>query len=100
MNIQVLTPSVLLSSDLDKLNILSEIYPVFHKFYRVIVEKAFAFQQERQVSFILHSATERYLQLIANRKQVFEQIPQHYIASYLGIKPQSLSRIRKNLANH
>ncbi|OJJ16325.1 hypothetical protein BKI52_34095 [marine bacterium AO1-C] len=98
MNIQVLTPSVLLVSDLDNLNVLSEKHVIINKFYRVIVERAFAFQQERQVSFILNSATERYLQLIKDRKQIFEEIPQHYIASYLGIKPQSLSRIRKNLA--
>jgi hypothetical protein len=43
------------------------------------------------------TAEERYLTLMNERPKVFERIPQHYIASYLGIKPPSLSRIRKRI---
>ena len=45
----------------------------------------------------LLNAKERYLNLIKRSSKIIKKIPQHYIASYLGIKPQSLSRIRKNL---
>jgi CRP/FNR family transcriptional regulator, anaerobic regulatory protein len=40
---------------------------------------------------------ERYVNLMTQRPELFEKIPQHYIASYLGIKPESLSRIRKRI---
>ncbi len=40
---------------------------------------------------------QRYLNLLKQRPEVVERIPQHYIASYLGIKPESLSRIRKRI---
>jgi CRP-like cAMP-binding protein len=40
---------------------------------------------------------QRYLNLLKQRPEVVERIPQHYIASYLGIQPESLSRIRKRI---
>ena len=45
----------------------------------------------------LLDSKERYLNLIKKSPIIINKIPQHYITSYLGIKPQSLSRIRKNL---
>ena len=45
--------------------------------------------------FISSSPEERYLNLLENRPNLLNRIPHHYIASYLGMKPQSLSRIRK-----
>jgi len=45
----------------------------------------------------LLDAKERYLNLIKKSPKIINKIPQHYITSYLGIKPQSLSRIRNNL---
>jgi len=44
------------------------------------------------------SAEERYLKFIKTYPKLFEQVPQNQIASYLGITPQSLSRIRKELS--
>jgi CRP-like cAMP-binding protein len=45
-------------------------------------------------------AEEKYLKLLQDLPQVLRRVPQHYIASYLGIRPQSLSRIRKNICEH
>jgi CRP-like cAMP-binding protein len=42
-------------------------------------------------------AEERYLKMVETYPHILQRIPQHHIASYLGIKPQSLSRIRKNI---
>lgn len=43
-------------------------------------------------------AEEAYLKMLTDFPQILPRVPQHYIASYLGIKPQSLSRIRKNIS--
>ena len=55
--------------------------------------------KEEWTQFITSSPEERYLHLLATKPVLFNKVPQHQIASYLGIKPQSLSRIRKRLAN-
>jgi DNA-directed RNA polymerase specialized sigma subunit len=49
------------------------------------------------VSFIKDSPTQRYLNLIEERPQVLQRVPQHYIASYLGVSTVHLSRIKSQL---
>jgi hypothetical protein len=51
--------------------------------------------QKRELSFILESQTQRYNNLIAENPQIIDQIPLQYIASFIGVKPETLSRIRK-----
>lgn len=50
--------------------------------------------------FITSSPEERYLNLVETKSQLIDRVPHHQIASYLGIKPQSLSRIRKRIAKN
>ena len=71
--------------------------PKFEKFGRLVAENAYLGLRKRTEMLTNQTAEERYLELIKQRPKVIERIPQHYIASYLGIKPQSLSRIRKRL---
>jgi len=49
--------------------------------------------------FVSSTPEERYLNLLKTRPNLFNRIPHHQIASYLGMKPQSLSRIRKRIAS-
>lgn len=49
--------------------------------------------------FITSSPEERYLHLLENKPHLLNRVPHHQLASYLGMKPQSLSRIRKRLSN-
>lgn len=46
------------------------------------------------LSMQIHTPKQRYAELVKNRPEIIQRIPQHYIASYLGITPVSLSRIR------
>jgi len=55
-------------------------------------------QQATLTIFIASGSTERYLQLVKERPELVNRVPQYQIASYLGIKPETLSRIRKKLA--
>jgi CRP/FNR family transcriptional regulator, anaerobic regulatory protein len=72
---------------------------VWQKFGRLIAEYILVFATNRNKSLLYNSPEERYLLLMKDRPKVMERVPQHYIASYLGIKPESLSRIRKRIAD-
>ncbi len=54
-------------------------------------------KQSQQIEMMTKSAEERYLDLMKDRPEVLQRIPQKHIASYLGITTQSLSRIRKRI---
>jgi hypothetical protein len=71
--------------------------PKFERFGRLMAEQAVIGLRNKTDLLTLLNAKDRYLDLLKDRPKVMERIPQHYIASYLGIKPQSLSRIRRNL---
>jgi CRP-like cAMP-binding protein len=49
------------------------------------------------VTFITSSPEERYRKLLTDRPDLLGRVPQHQIASYLGVTPESLSRIRKRI---
>lgn len=65
------------------------------KILRIAAEVSFIDKQQQQIDLLTKTAQERYLELFKKIPKVFQRIPQKYIASYLGITPQSLSRLRK-----
>lgn len=69
----------------------------FKKFSLVIFEQAIATTQIRANDFATLTADLRYKKLIEQQPEIIQNVPIQYIASYLGIKPQSLSRIRKQM---
>ena len=71
----------------------------FEKFGRLIAEKLFVDAVKSKRNLMFQSAEDRYLELIEAKPQILNRLPQHLIASYLGIQPQSLSRIRAKLAS-
>ena len=98
MSIQALTPVHVLSiskTDLDK---LCDNYKSLERIGRLNAERIYRRKEEREVALLTMSATERYIDLLNRHPKLLKQIRLKYIASYLGIKPESLSRIRKQLA--
>lgn len=71
----------------------------FEKFGRLIAERLFVDAVKSKRNLMIQSAEDRYLELIEDKPEILNRLPQHLIASYLGIQPQSLSRIRAKLAN-
>jgi len=69
----------------------------FEHLGREMAEQLFLQWHEKSKSLLMDSATERYTKLIENRSQLPQRVPQYLIAEYLGITPESLSRIRKSL---
>jgi CRP/FNR family transcriptional regulator, anaerobic regulatory protein len=72
--------------------------PAWEKFGRLIAEFILVRIMERNRAMLFLNAEEQYLNLMKTRPKVIASIPQRYIASYLGIQPESLSRIRKKLS--
>lgn len=97
-NIEALEKSEMLLLSAKDLQQLYIDIPKFERFGRLMAENAFLGIRQRTEMLENLTADERYLKLIKERPKVFERIPQHYIASYLGIKPPSLSRIRKRIS--
>jgi CRP-like cAMP-binding protein len=98
MSIQALRPVTVLSisrTDLDK---LCDKYKSIERIGRLNAERIYRRKEEREISLLTMSATERYIDLLNRHPKLLKEIPLKYIASYLGIKPESLSRIRKKLA--
>jgi CRP-like cAMP-binding protein len=97
MNLQALRDTVCYQATIDEIEALIAVYPnllnVFFKLYEFLLVRS----KKRQLSLIFDSPRERYLNLFKERPEIIAEIPQHYIASYLGIQPETLSRIRRKI---
>jgi|TARA_B110000259_G_scaffold23881_1_gene24517 CRP-like cAMP-binding protein len=69
--------------------------PKLQELSRSIVEKLYIEISEKYESFFIKTAEERYLELINSEPDILKIVPQYMIASYLGITPEGLSRIKK-----
>lgn len=73
--------------------------PKYEKLCRMSIENDFGEQQEVLAKFVTSTPEERYRNLIETRSDLIRRVPQYHLASYLGIQPESLSRIRKRLSS-
>lgn len=64
---------------------------------RRMAENMFLIKSKREIALLSKTAEERYLDLFLERPKLLKQIPLKYIASYIGVTPQALSRIRKRI---
>ncbi|HNF71552.1 MAG TPA: Crp/Fnr family transcriptional regulator [Chitinophagaceae bacterium] len=96
--IETLEPCEVLSLSYQSQTELYSIFPKMNEFVRKALEIRFILLHDLFISYLLNSPEERYLMLIKERPELLQRIPQHQIASYLGITRVSLSRIRNRLA--
>lgn len=68
--------------------------PAFERHFRLQTQQAYVNTLQRIANTYSLTAEERYIQLVESQPALIQRVPQYLIASYLGIKPQSLSRIR------
>ena len=76
---------------------LEKIIPEFFKFNYMQYRGAYIALQKRLTNMFTLSAEEKYIKMLSIYPDIMQRVPQHMIASYLGLKPETLSRVRKKL---
>ncbi|HRE67372.1 MAG TPA: cyclic nucleotide-binding domain-containing protein [Cyclobacteriaceae bacterium] len=89
--------SILLISNADMTVEINSKFPKFDIMCRMLSEELLAKQRIDFDEFKTSSPEQRYLNLLQKRPDLIQRVPQHQLASYLGIKPQSLSRLRARI---
>lgn len=84
----------------DDMEVLYGLVPKMERLFRIIIQKAYVVSQKRITQYQSLTAIEKYRRFKNEYPKFVERIPQYLIASYLGITPEFLSSIRKQIANN
>lgn len=98
-NIQALTDCELYCIDHKTYNQLGETIPDWHRLEKLFISKCFIILENRVFSHLSMSAEERYYTLSQQQPELFNQVPLQYLASMLGMTPETLSRLRRKAMN-
>lgn len=96
-NYQAIEDTELYILSKDNIGRLMEISPRLEVIARIATENELIVCQNIIASFVTKSAEERYIELLANNGELFHRVPQQYIASFLGVSPETLSRIKRRV---
>lgn len=97
-NVDAIEPSALVQLEYNDLQELYRSIPKFERFFRLIIQNAFVASQKRIISTFSQNAGERYIDFRNRYPDIESRVPQYMVASYLGISPEFLSKIRQRLA--
>lgn len=92
--IEAMQDAVIDKINLQALNSLYDKHKTMERLGRLIAENLYLTVANRLDSFLLQNPEERYRALIERNSRLLQEVPQYMIASYLGVKPETLSRIR------
>lgn len=98
INQQALTDCIIYKAKYADIQSLYSTCPDIERAARVLAEHYFVEKEQREIEIVLLGAKKRYLIFQKQFPQLEQQIPQYHIASFLGITPTQLSRIRKQLS--
>ena len=98
LTIEAVEDSVLLGLKKSNLEELYSRIPKFERFFRIKTTNAYLSLTNRIQSGLEKDSRERYIEFCKTYPSIEQRVPNYHIASYLGIKPESLSRIRRELA--
>lgn len=98
-NIDALEDSELLLLSKQSEEQLLERIPKFERYFRILLQNSLIATQRRLIGSLSQTAEERYNQLIIGCPTIPKRVPQHMMASFLGITPETLSRIRRQVAS-
>jgi CRP-like cAMP-binding protein len=95
VSIEAMEDAELVVIDYNAMQALYQKHPVIERFGRLVAEYIISCLEERLYAMLLSTPEQRYARVESDMNIQLNRIPQHYVASYLGITPESLSRIRK-----
>lgn len=95
IDIDCLTDCSLLIANFEKIKALYDDCPKVERLARILAEQFFVLKEKREIELVTLEAKERYLIFQQEHPQLEQLIPQYHIASYLGVSPTQLSRIRR-----
>jgi CRP-like cAMP-binding protein len=96
-NVEALEPTKVLVLNKANFQKACDTMPFFDRFFRILIQNAYVAIQYRLAKTNSEEADQRYEEFSKIHPNFVQRIPQYLIASYLGVKPQSLSRIRKEI---
>jgi len=97
-SIDALEPSEVLLIDREVYQDLLVKVPGLERYFRVAMQKRLRALHLRVINYLTHFAEDKYNMFVEFYPEIVQRVPQHMIASYLGIKPETLSRNRKKIA--
>ena len=97
MGIKALEDMRILRLSATNMQLLFEAQPKFMALRSFYTERSFMSNAQHSADLAMLTGKERYAKFMKEKPDLINRIPQYYIAAYLGIKPQSLSRIRKEI---
>lgn len=97
LRIDALEDSQLLVLDQADLETIYAQCPVFERYFRLLMQSRYVVLQERVNAALSQTAAEKYQHFLRKYPTIVQRVPQHVIASYLGLTPESLSRVRRQL---
>ncbi|QJB37141.1 Crp/Fnr family transcriptional regulator [Chitinophaga oryzae] len=96
-NLESITECELLRITKTHLDLLTQQSPAFKDFSILVFQQSLSYNEKRSKELATLSAEERYLKLIHEHPEILHHVPMQYIASFLGMNPKSLSRIRRQI---
>lgn len=97
LNIDAVEKSGLLLISIEDYERLTLEIPVMDRYFRILYQNSLVTKDRRLMVSNKSTAEEKYLSLVQNNPELFRRIPHSLIASYLGLSPETVSRIRKRL---
>lgn len=97
MNLQAMEPTVVNVIQKQSLMDLYKRCPAYETFGRIMAERVAQRASDIAMSLSSSKPEERFLNLLETQPSIFQRVPQKYIANFLGVSPESLSRIRKRV---
>lgn len=94
-NIQALTDCEVYVINQKNYRLLNNVIPNWQELEKLFIAKCFTVLEDRVLAHLSMTAEERYQQLFAFNKELFNTVPLQYLASMLGMTPETLSRLRK-----
>ncbi|ULQ54238.1 Crp/Fnr family transcriptional regulator [Flavihumibacter fluvii] len=97
MYTEALEKTSILAFNFDKLQLVYDRIPKIERFFRLLIQKAYAAFHKRTLQSLSMDAEQRYLAFAAAYPEMDQQVSAKYIASYLGMSPEFLSTIKKRI---